>query len=136
MSAVLLPEWFDKTKTARMPDTSEGKRIFEDARDAFLRCIVSVEQGMPLRLHETGVQGALFCLEIRLVKQFARDLGAVELSRKAEAMRRHVADKLGNKPSRDKAPRETLIAELLAECERTRVALLACGAKPRATAKT
>lgn len=126
MTAVALPDWFDRTKTAHMPDTPHTRRVLEDGRDALLKLIAMVETNVPKRIDLTGPEGAVLVAYLSVLKGTASALGGKPLARVAEAMRRHVADKLGNKPSRDKAPRDTLMAELLAECERTRVALLAC----------
>ncbi|HWI10227.1 MAG TPA: hypothetical protein VNU48_02765, partial [Burkholderiaceae bacterium] len=72
--------------------------------------------------HRTMVMTTLFNL-----KGLALRTGAGPLYALSDALRGNYADERAGKPV---APRGPLVADLLRECERTRAALLACGASP------
>jgi hypothetical protein len=117
------PEWFDKAKLAQ-----QAPGNLPLLRDALVQALDLVTGPLPQWGEDTHQnRRALLANHLTNLEGVAARLGATRLCLLAEALGRHYLDAKHGRPSRDTVPLETMVAELLAECERTHRALVALG---------
>jgi len=126
VNEVEFPPWFEARRVQRLRalDDHHGGGWAELSRDTLLKAIDQVYRTLPQWSAEPA-HAALAVALLNVLIGLAFDNVAKQLRAMAVIVRRNYADVKAGKPA---APCAPLVAALLAECERTRAALLACGA--------
>jgi hypothetical protein len=128
VSKIRFPEWFDPKKLDDLESLEHagGGAIISLLRDTFVSSTSQMLQILP-EWGEDADPGHRVLVMTTLInlKGLALRMGAVPLFVLADTLRLNYAEETAGKPV---APRAPLVADLLRECERTRAALLACGA--------
>jgi hypothetical protein len=128
LSKIEFPHWFDPKRLEDLEslERAGGGAVIGLLRDTFLSSTSQMLQVLPEWAEDADPRHrALVMTTLLNLKGLAWRMGADPLFVLADTLRCNYADERAGKPV---ARRPSLVADLLRECERTRAALLACGA--------